>query len=208
MHRRDDRPRQSGQLLVPATDRRPGQREAIPGIDAREPVQRLVVLPPAHDGVGQHPRARPAPENGQVGRIADQHVDRSLARRVLGDELRPDQPDDDARRPAALEHLAHLFPDAPEVFEPALLDLMRDQLDVDAGEVLGQRLAATRLRPLVAADGPRLLGLLGRPVLGEESFDEGQGELAIVRRDALGLLAEKALLELLVTEEEGGAAGR
>ena len=117
VHGLDDRPGQIGQLRVPAADRRPGQRQTVPRVDALEAVQRLVILPAAHDRVGQHPRAGPAAQDGQVGRIADQHLDRPLARRVLGDELRPDHPHDDARGAAALEHFAHLFPDAAEVFE-------------------------------------------------------------------------------------------
>src|SRR3989442_7734056 len=43
----------------------------------------------------------------------------------FGDKLRPNHPHDDARGPAALEHLAHLFANAPELLEPALLDLDR-----------------------------------------------------------------------------------
>ena len=197
VHGLDDRPGQIGQLRVPAADRGAGQRQTVPRVDALEAVERLVILPAADDRVGQHARAGPAAQDGQIGRIADQHLHRPLARRVLGDELRPDHPHDDARGAAALEHFAHLFPDAAEVFEPALLHLERDQLDVDAREMRGQRLAAARRRPLVGADPPRRGGLR-RAVLREEGLDERERELALVRGDAFGLLAEQPPLELLV----------
>ncbi len=183
---------------MPPAERGAGQREPVARVDPLKAVQRLVVLPAAHDGVGEHARAGPAAQDGQVRRVADQHLDRPLARGVLGDELRPDHAHDDARRPPALEHLGHLFPDAAEVLEALLLHLVRDQLDVDPGKMRGQRLAAARLPALMRPDA-LLLDELRGAVLREQCFEQGQRELAVViTRDALGLLPEQALLELLV----------
>ena len=100
-----------------------------------------------------------------------------------------------ARRP--LEDFAHLFTDALEGIEPEALDLGRQHLDLDAREVLGNRLAAGGLAPLVRTDLFDLdLGRLG--LLAEQHLEDGKRELAVVVREALGLLSEEAALELLI----------
>ena len=78
-----------------------------------------------------------------------------------------------------------------------MLDLERNQLDVDAGEVVGQRSPSARLLALVRPDPLRRDELQG-PVLREQRLEEGQRELPIVRGDAFGLLAQEPLLELRV----------
>src|SRR5207247_1610313 len=128
-----------------------------------------------------------------------------------GGRRRPDAPHGAARGPRARQHLAHLFPAASEVFEAPLLDLERNQLDVDAGEVVGQRSPSARLLALVRPDPLRRDELQG-PVLREQRLEEGQRELPIVRGDAFGLLAQEPLLELRVVfpqllVEEAAARG-
>jgi hypothetical protein len=60
-HGVDQRLHQVGQLLVPGAQGRLGHRQALAGVDAFEPVERLVVLPSPDDGVGQHAGAGDAP---------------------------------------------------------------------------------------------------------------------------------------------------
>jgi hypothetical protein len=78
-----------GRAKRASSSRQPQTVERASGSPSRalEPMQGLVVLPAPHDRVGEHARAGPAAQDGQLGRVADQHVDRPLARRVLGDEL-------------------------------------------------------------------------------------------------------------------------
>jgi hypothetical protein len=60
----------------------------------------------------------------------------------------------------ALDGLAHVFADALERVEAFLLDLGRQHLDLDARQVLGQRLAPGRLAARVRLD---LLLIVGGP---------------------------------------------
>jgi AmmeMemoRadiSam system protein B len=105
----------------------------------------------------------------------------------------------------ALEHLTHLRADALELVEPLLLDFERDELDIDAGQMIGQRLAPDRFRPRM---GPHGLGRGGRRTgPAEERGEEGERQLTVVGRQALGLLAEEPPLELLVGFDQAEVEG-
>lgn len=54
MHRVDDGFNEVGELLVPAAERRPGEVEAVAGVDALEAMERQRVLPAVDDSHGEH----------------------------------------------------------------------------------------------------------------------------------------------------------
>jgi hypothetical protein len=59
---------------------------------------------------------------------------------------------DHQRRRTALDRLADVFADALERIAPFALDLVGENLDIDARQVIGQRLTPSRLRARVLAD--------------------------------------------------------
>ena len=115
---------------------------------------------------------------------------------LLGDEFRADHLDDDRRGRAALEHLAHLGADTVELIEPLALHVERDELDLDTRQVVGQRLSPGRRAPGVCAD--RLRCRRRWSVRPEQGAEEPEGELAVVQREPLSLLAAEAVLELRI----------
>ncbi len=114
----------------------------------------------------------------------------------LRHELRADQLDDDGRGRPPLEHLAHLGADALELIEPLALHVERHELDLDARQMVRQRLSPRRRAPGVRAD--RLGGRRRGGVRPEQSAEEPEGELAVVRRESLGQLAPESALELRI----------
>ncbi len=202
-HRVDERTRQRGELLVPATDGGARELEAFARIDALEPVQRQVVLPAAHDRVGQQARARKTARDRQLERLRRRDPRRRARGALLADELRPLDVDRDERGRAALDDLAHLLADPDEGVEAEALHLVGDELDLDARQVLGKGLAARGLAPRVGGDRlPRLA--LGRflDAIAEQRGEELERELRLVGREPLGLLPEEPALELLVDLEQ------
>ena len=97
-------------------------------------------------------------------------------------------------------HFAEVLADAVEGVEPRLLHLERHHLDDDARQLLGQRLAARRLRPLVRGHlgGGRRLRFDGH----DELQQLRQRQLLLAPDEALALLADEACLEFPVRFEE------
>jgi hypothetical protein len=171
-HRLDDGPRERGELVVPAADGRAREFDAVARVDPFEPVEGLVVLPAAHDRVGEQAGPGEPALDRQLGRLGNQHRGGAVADAVLGHELRPDHPHDDGGGRAPLEDFAHLLADPLEVLEALALPVERDELDLHPREVLGERLAARGLPPLVLADLVGF-GARGRRLLAEQQLEEG-----------------------------------
>src|SRR5262249_55553732 len=79
-----------------------------------------------------------------------------------------------------------------ELIEPLALHVERDELDLDARQVVGHRLSPGRRAPGVCAD--RLRCRRRWSVRPEQGAEEPEGELAVVRREPLSLLAAEAVL--------------
>jgi hypothetical protein len=69
-------------------------------------------------------------------------------------------------------------------------------LDLDARQVLGQRLTAGRLLALVLADRLRRRCFVHHRPLPEQRRQHGHGQLRVIGAETFGLLAEQAQLEL------------
>jgi hypothetical protein len=115
-------------------------------------VERQVVLPAPHDGLGEEPGSGEAARDRQLRRLGLQDLRFGGAGMILRDELRLVHADHDDRRPAVLDGLADILSDAPERVEPAPLNFGREDLQVDAREILRQWLAPGRLLAGVRAD--------------------------------------------------------
>jgi hypothetical protein len=106
------------------------------------------------------------------------------------------------RRGPPLDGLGHVLADALEGVAAVALDLRRHDLDVDAGQRLGQRPAARRLAPFVLAhlfDRGLVLGAdhrRGCGAVAEHLSEHDHRQLRFVRRQALALGPEDAALEL------------
>lgn len=121
---------------MPTTDGRPGQLQPLAGVDTFEAIERQVILPTLHDGVGEHAGPGKATLDGQLQRLTDNDLG-AVARRQLAHELRPHSTDDDHRTGPPLDDFADLLSDALEGVEALLLHLERDDLYLDARQVLG-----------------------------------------------------------------------
>jgi hypothetical protein len=100
---------------------------------------------------------------------------------------------DHQRRRTALDRLADVFADAIERITPLALDLVGEDLDIDAWQVIGQRLAPTRFRTRVLADALLVDGRLWRGVVAawaQQRREHLHGELRVVWREPLRLPPE------------------
>jgi hypothetical protein len=86
--------------------------------------------------------------------------------------------------------------DALEGVEPFALDIVGEHLDLDARQLLGQRLAASRLLPLVLANRLARRGFVHYRSLAEQRRQHGHRQLRVVVAEPLGLLPEQSELEL------------
>jgi hypothetical protein len=130
---------------VPATHRGSGELDAVACINILASVHREVILPALDDRIGEHAGTCEPFLNRLLEWLADKYVRRCVSVTVLANELRPDDPSYDERRRAPLHDLADLLADTLERFEPLTLDLGRQDFDLDARKMLGERLASGRL---------------------------------------------------------------
>jgi hypothetical protein len=84
------------------------------------------------------------------------------AQPVLTYELRAMHSHDHQRRRTALDRLPDVFADAIERITPLALDLVGEDLDIDARQRIGQRLTPSRFCARVLADTLLVDGWLGR----------------------------------------------
>ena len=163
-------------------------------------MKRLVVLPPAHDGVGQEARAGEASGDRQLDGVADEDLGWLATVAVLAHELRVRQRHHHRRGRPPLEHLARLDADAHERVHTFALDLGRQDLDWDARDVGGQRLAdgnASRVLRHQALLDDRL-GFRCAAGAAQAERQHRQRELGVVARQPLRLLAQQAASQPLI----------
>src|SRR5438552_9404282 len=158
-----------------------------------------MILPAAHNGVGEHRRAGGAALDGQLDRGRDQYLGRfGSAVAAFAKEFLVTQRDDDGRRGSALEHLTAVFADQLEILDALDQNLGRKNFDVHARQVLRKGLS-DRLFALVR--GHRLQRLAGRQrsqsLATERQVEDGERELRVVLRQSLCLLPEQPTLEPL-----------
>src|SRR5690606_19504874 len=90
------------------------------------------------DRIREQTRSRHAAIDRQVDRRRDEHRGLGVALAVLADEFRTNDSHDHERRRPPLDHLADVLADPLECIEPLALDLVGQDLDLDAREVFGQ----------------------------------------------------------------------
>jgi hypothetical protein len=159
-------------------------------------MQWKVVLPAPHDGVGEQPRSGQPALNRQLGRRRHRHDGLGVAQSPLADELGTADAHHDQRRGTALNGLADVLADALEGIEPFALDVVGQDLDLDARQVLGQRLTAGRLLALVLAHGLGRRCFVQHRPLAEQRRQHSHGQLRVAGAEPFGFLAEQAQLEL------------
>lgn len=200
-HRDDERSRQLRDALVPAADGAAVHVVALAAVAALHSVQRLMVLPASYDGVGQHAGACDATRDGQLERGGLQHR-RGLTylkcvHLLLRDVLATHRAHHDDGGRALLDDFTGVLADAVECVEPLALHVLRQHLDDDARQLLGQRLTARRLRALVSLHRRR--GQRGGRVVGARSHqrrDDVHRQLLRRGEMSLALLPDEAGLEL------------
>src|SRR5690606_19634806 len=128
-------------MQMPPAHRLTRQLDPIPSVNAFESMKRQVILPAAHDRVGQHSRASKASLDRKLGSLTNPDIG-SFPVSVLAHELRLDDARNDKRRRSSFDHLGDLFADLVERIEAFALDLVGDDLDIDSRKVLRDRLAA------------------------------------------------------------------
>ena len=172
---------------MPVADRLARERQALAGVDRLLAVQRQVVLPALDDRRREQTRARQAALDRPLRRLRDHHgrrlgglsgqlrLDR-LGRGIeLAGEFRPVDADDDERAGPALDDFADGLAAPPKRGLPLLEDLGRQDLDVDARQLLRQRsppaTAPTRRRIVGVVDAVLILVEVGVLEVGEKLVD-------------------------------------
>lgn len=155
-----------------------------------------MVLPATHDRVGQKARTGQATRNGKLGCLADKDLG-GLSVATFQDELRLDHSGHDDRGRPTLDDLGDLLADLVERVEALAFDLLGHDFDLDARQMIGNRLATRRLLALVVRDHLRLrqVAQIGFAVLGQHCVEYVERQLRLVGQ-ALRLLAAKTELEL------------
>ena len=131
--------------------------------------------------VAQTARAGQPAWNRQLWRLAAQDLSPTTIA-IFARELGLDDARDDQRCRPALEDFGDVLADPVKRIEPRTLDLVGQDLDVDARKVFGNRLSAGRLAPSVAAHGLLDLELaqVGFAVLSEHHRQHFEGKLRLV----------------------------
>ena len=190
---------------MPAADRRLGELESVAGVDPSKPVQREVILPAAHDGIGQEARAGEAARDRQLRgspiRIRRWRWSRSLRTNFGSDAPRR------RRGRTALEDLARLHAD-PHVRSSPRARPRAGQLDRNAREIVGQELRPGTRRvcspPALSVTASASARRRPRPA----SASIGRGRAGVVGRQALRLLTEQAASQPLIFLLECGTSFR
>src|SRR5690606_29082904 len=110
---------------------------------------------------------------------------------------------DDDRRRATLEHFGDVLADLLERVEALSFDLFGHDDDVDAREVIGDRLATRRRLPRVLLHDLLVHERidLGVGALAEHELENSERELRAVVAEPFALLTEEAALELAAALE-------
>jgi len=162
MHRLDQGPCQLGQLGVPGAQRGAVELDPVAPVGALQAVERLMLLPAFHDGIGQQAGAGAAPRDGQLGTRGTQHLGAQRALAPFADELLLDHLDHDQRGGAALDDFALLDADHGERIEPVALDFRGQHLDADPRQMLRERFAQRLLARVRRDELRRGFGRSGR----------------------------------------------
>ena len=153
-------------------------------------MQWKMVLPAPHDGIGEQARSGETAINRQLGGGATDTTVSALRRRPLrtnlGRQTRTTTSEAGRRSTVSLTS----WPMRSKASSPSRWTSSGRYLDLDAWQVLGQRLTAGRLLALVLADRLRRRCFVHHRPLPDQRRQHGHGQLRVIGAETFGLLAE------------------